>query len=127
MPTWEKILLVGLAGGGGALGRWGASVLIGSVIPPGFPWATLLVNLAGCLFFGLVYGAMETHEAMPEAVRLYVLIGFLGAFTTFSTFAFDAARLVELRHFTALAGTMLAHTVGGLTLMFAGLWLGRAL
>lgn len=85
----QQILLVGLAGALGAVARYLLSSVVTGLFGASFPWGTFLVNVLGCLLFGLVIGLAERFELIGDVVRLTLLTGFMGAFTTFSTFIFD--------------------------------------
>jgi CrcB protein len=119
--TW---FAVALAGSLGVLARLGA---VRCLEPwcTSFPWAILAVNVAGCLSFGVAWGAGSGR--WPEAVQAAVLAGFFGAFTTFSSFAFDCVRLLEQgRVLAAVANVVGQNVLGGLA-MVGGIAAGRAL
>ncbi len=120
--TW---LLLALAGAVGTLCRVGIGKLIGPPAEGAFPYATLVVNLSGCLFFGLVWALAEERGVLSAETRLILLAGFAGAFTTFSTLAFDFVQLA--RHDAVGAGVvyLLASNAGGMGLVFAGMRVGR--
>ncbi|HEX6938900.1 MAG TPA: fluoride efflux transporter CrcB [Longimicrobiales bacterium] len=88
------MLLVAVAVGGalGALARLGLAGWVQGWAGPSFPWGTLAVNAAGSLLLGLALRLLEGIAAPPEA-RAFVTVGFLGAFTTFSTFSYEAVAL----------------------------------
>ncbi len=83
------ILLVGLAGALGAVARYLLSSVMSGLLGASFPWGIFLVNVLGCLLFGIVVGLVEHFKLISDAVHLTLLTGFMGAFTTFSTFIFD--------------------------------------
>ena len=90
------VLLVGIGGGIGAMSRYGFSLLVGRVWPLGFPLATLLTNIIGSLAMGLLVGWLA--KAMPSWAaegRLFLAVGVLGGFTTFSSFSLDTIALIE--------------------------------
>jgi len=123
----SKILLIALAGGLGTVARYGVTGLFQTRAGTGFPWGTFAVNAAGCLIFGFVLAAAETRLTMSPETRAAVLVGFLGAFTTFSTF------ISETRHLAVDAGLVLAganllgQTLLGFTCLVGGVALGRLL
>ena len=87
-------LLVFIGGGLGAVARHGVNRAGLAMLGPGFPWWTLAVNVGGSLAIGLLvglFGALETGHQM----RLFLITGFLGGFTTFSAFSLDALTLWE--------------------------------
>lgn len=90
-----------------------------------FPLHTLVVNVAGCLLFGIAWGYGSGR--WPAIVTVTVLVGFFGAFTTFSSFAHDCVVLGQARRFVALAVDVLAQNVIGLVAMWAGMALGLRL
>lgn len=119
------LVALGLAGALGAVCRYLASWACSSWFGIASPWAILLVNLAGCLLFGLAWGALQ-HRA-PPLVTVAVFSGFLGAFTTFSTFAGDTVMMLERGQWLQAAGNVAAHNLLGIAALAAGLALGRAL
>lgn len=116
-----SFLLVGAGGALGAISRHGLSVLVGRLWPMSFPLATLLVNLLGSLAMGVFIGLLARllpvwqHEA-----RLFVAVGVLGGFTTFSSFSLDAIVLIE-RGELLQAG---AYVLLSVVLCLIGLYLG---
>ncbi|MCB1035185.1 MAG: fluoride efflux transporter CrcB [Acidobacteria bacterium] len=126
---WLRTLSIALGGALGALARFALSGWINSFSymdsgRPGavFPWGTLAVNLAGCLGIGLLAGIFHRRVVAPE-LRALLLIGFLGGFTTFSTFALESLELVR----GGSTGLALANALGSPLLGLAGVWLGDAL
>ncbi len=120
-----RITLLLVAGGTGAVSRYLLSAWLNQVAWCGKPWGILLCNLLGCFLFGIL-SVILTQSFSPE-VKLILLTGFLGAFTTFSTFAFDIVDLLrELRYMTALASLFL-HNFLGILLTACGLWVGNRL
>ncbi len=85
VPVW---LWVALGGGTGAVARWGVGRLIGSGSAMGFPWSTFTVNFVGSFLIGLLM-AGASRGAVAEPARYFLGTGFLGGFTTFSTFSAD--------------------------------------
>jgi CrcB protein len=89
-----QALYLFIAGGLGALSRWGLSGLA-QRIGDSFPWGTLTVNLVGSLALGFIMQIGLSTDLIPRELRIAVTVGFLGAFTTFSTFSFETARYLE--------------------------------
>ncbi|MCB2155156.1 fluoride efflux transporter CrcB [bacterium] len=89
-------LLVALGGSAGAVARFATSAWIGNLSESRFPWGTFAVNIAGCFFLGFV-GTMvaERLTDTPTIWRYAVAVGFLGSFTTFSTFKFETQGLLD--------------------------------
>jgi CrcB protein len=118
-------LLAALGGALGALTRWGVAEALPSS-PGGWPWATLAVNLAGCLLVGLLLATLLARSPAPAWARPFLAVGVLGGFTTYSTFAVDAVLLADGGAVVLAAGYVLASVVGGLLAVVAGLAAGRA-
>lgn len=87
-------LWVALAGALGSLARFAISVWLPRGYG-GFPWATMTVNLVGCFLFGLVWALAEEKRVFSPEQRLWLTAGFLGGFTTFSSFGFETVELVR--------------------------------
>lgn len=119
-----KWLWLAVFGAIGTIARAELSALIQRALP-GFPWGTVAVNLAGSFLFGLVWAAAAGHARATD-VRLFALTGFMGAFTTFSTFVFDTEQLAEASRWGAAATNLLVQNAVGMVCMVAGLALGRA-
>ena len=120
--TLSPTLIVAAAGALGAVARWGTSKAAQALLGPKWPVGTLVVNVVGCFVFGLVV-ALLRHDPRPESnARLLWLTGFCGAYTTFSTFAFDVIELEATRGLSYAAANVGLH----LTLGLGGLLLGLA-
>lgn len=116
-----SFVLVGIGGALGAMARYGTGVMIGRLWPMGFPLATLLVNGIGAIAMGLFVGLMARFlPPWQEDARLFVAVGMLGGFTTFSSFSLDTIVLIE-RGEWLLAGTYVLLSV---VLCLIGLYLG---
>lgn len=116
----HQLLWVALGGGIGAAARFMVSSWIYSHTSTSFPWGTYVVNFVGSLAFGVLFVAIFANQPQREILRLLVLVGFLGAFTTFSTFSFETVRLME----SGLWGLALANIVASVVSCVMGAWLG---
>jgi len=85
-----------------------------------FPFGTVSVNLLGCLLIGLLGGFFETREALPPALRAFLMIGLLGSFTTFSTFEYETLHLLRDSEFIYAALNLTIQLIAGLVLVFIG-------
>ena len=84
------------AGGGlGALLRYGIISNISKILPSTFPYGTLTVNILGALLIGIIYSLLSQKISISENLKLFITVGFLGGFTTFSTFNLDFFQLIE--------------------------------
>lgn len=122
----QAALLVGLGGALGAIARYGAGVLFTRAGITGFPWATMTVNITGSFAMGLLIGwlAHATPANQPE-LRLFVAVGVLGGFTTFSAFSLDVVTLIERHDYGPAAAYVLASVTVSILALFAGLLLAR--
>jgi len=114
------LFLVGLGGFVGAVARHGASGFVRHHWGDGFPMGTLLVNVLGCLLIGAGLGLAREHPALPEGLRLFLVVGLLGSFTTFSTLGHET---VELLLASELRSAVIS-ILGNLTLGLAAVWVG---
>ena len=124
IAAMPNLLLVMLGGALGAGARHLAGVAQLRWFGPGFPWATLFVNLAGSLLMGLLAGWM-VQKGGSEPMRLFLAVGVLGGFTTFSAFSLDIGLMLQRGELAPVMAYVLASLVGGVLLLFAGLWLMR--
>ncbi|MGY5884996.1 fluoride efflux transporter CrcB [Modestobacter lacusdianchii] len=115
-----------LGGAVGALGRWGVAEALPSPAG-GWPWATLLVNLTGCLLLGLLLAVLAARRPDSPWLRPLLGTGVLGGYTTFSTFAVETVRLAEAGAWATAAGYVLASVLGGVLAAAGGVALGRRL
>jgi fluoride exporter len=112
-------LLAALGGAVGALARWG----VAEALPRpdgGWPWATLLANLTGCLLMGVLLGALATRDPEPAWVRPFLAVGVLGGYTTYSAFAVEVVDLADAGAVAGALGYVLASVVGGVLAVAAG-------
>jgi CrcB protein len=122
-----KLLWLGLAGGLGALARYGLSTLVQRTSGATFPWGTLAVNVLGAFVFGLIWSLVETRLVLSVETRVILLSGFLGGFTTFSSFMFESVALMTDGQWGLAALNLGGQVLAGLVAVFLGLALGRAL
>lgn len=121
-------VIVGVALGGalGASGRWLLDRFIERHTESVFPWSTFAINVTGCLAIGLVIETLVDRHHLPAWIRVGLVVGVLGGYTTFSTFAQETFSLVE----SSDVGVALAYTAGsvvtGVLAVYAGTLLGRS-
>jgi len=121
-----KLLLIACGGGAGALLRYVASGWGQRLTDGTFPVGTLLVNVSGCLLIGFVGTYFSGPLLVREEVRLAVLVGFLGGFTTFSTFGWETFALLADREWWGAACNVLLSNALGLLALWAGIRLAVA-
>ena len=112
------------AGIGGAL-RHGVNVGAARLFGYGFPFGTLIVNVAGSFLIGLFAGYFAFKPWIGQHMRLFLTTGFLGGFTTFSAFSLDAALLIERNSFGLAAGYVVGSVAASLSALFFGLAMFR--
>jgi CrcB protein len=114
-------LLIACGGALGAMGRFGVSTILGRLLPSGFPYAILLVNIVGSVAMGLLVGSLvRWSPSWAEEARLFAAVGVLGGFTTFSSFSLDTLTLIERGALLQAALYVLA----SVAVSVAGLYLG---
>ena len=118
-----EILWIAIAGVAGTLSRYGMTGLTHRVLGDRFPYGTLLVNVIGSIVIGFVMHFGITTAALPKTARVAITIGFLGAFTTFSTFSYETVRILEDR----LWGMATLNIAANVILSIFGCWLGITL
>ena len=120
-----NLVLIAVAGGLGALARYGLTNLVHRGFGMSVPWGTAVVNVLGCLVFGLLWGLSENRMGFNPEHRLIVLVGFVGSFTTFSTFIFEVGMQVRDSQWFAVLGNMVGQNVIGVLALVVGLSLAK--
>ncbi len=118
-------LIVFLGGGIGAASRHGINLLAARMLGTGFPYGTILINVAGSLAMGLIAEFFALKGGLPQHWRLFLTTGILGGFTTFSAFSLEAALLYERGELIGAAVYVVASVVLAILALFAGLAIVR--
>ena len=121
-----KILLVAGGGACGALARYLIFSTPPHLIPLSFPWRTLIVNIVGSFVIGLMWFLVD-QSVIPDAWSPFIFTGFLGAFTTFSTYSLDIMLLLQRGQTVQAAAHILASTLFGVAAVLGGFLLARTL
>ena len=123
-----NLLLVAVGGAAGAVARYALGVQTMRALGPGWPYGTLIANVAGGLLMGLLAGVLaQRGGADQERWRLLLGVGVLGGFTTFSAYSLEIALMVERREFASAAAYSLGSVVLSIGALFVGLMLTRRL
>jgi CrcB protein len=120
-----KIILLFCAGGLGSLSRYLLSGVFQRAINISFPTGTYLVNIIGCFMFGLIWAYAQDRLSLSPEFRVIILTGFMGAFTTFSTFIFESAALLDSAQWPYFLLNVVGQIITGVILLKFGLTLGR--
>lgn len=121
----RKILLIAVAGALGTLSRYGLAGLTHRILGSSFPWGTLIVNLTGCFFAGVLWTLFENRWPVPGETRVIFLMGFMGAFTTFSAFILETGQLMRSAEWLLAAANLFVQFGMGILALFTGMMIGR--
>ncbi|MFH2047857.1 MAG: fluoride efflux transporter CrcB [bacterium] len=121
----QKLLYLALAGALGTLARYGLAVFFNKFNGTSFPYGTLVVNILGCFLAGLLWTLFEHRWPVTPETRLLVLVGFMGAFTTFSAFILESGELVRSAQWISAAANITLQNGLGFGALFIGVSLGR--
>ncbi|MBW2219164.1 MAG: fluoride efflux transporter CrcB [Deltaproteobacteria bacterium] len=112
-----------VGGGMGAVCRYSISLLAVKYLGTRFPWGTLFANLVGCFLIGIIFALIDRTRFLSPLMRLFFMTGFLGALTTFSTYALETVQAVRTgSNFTAVINFTL-NNIGCIVLVLAGMWI----
>lgn len=114
-----NLLWVAAGGAVGAVLRYLVSLQMVSLSGDKFPWATLTVNLTGCLIIGMAW-SLTLHKTASEGVLLFLMVGLIGSFTTFSTYGLEGIQLIQSGKMMEGIGYVLLSNVVGLLLVVIG-------
>lgn len=120
-----KLLLLAAAGAVGTLARYGLALGLTRLLGDRFPWGTLAVNLVGCTLFGVVLALLRDRARIGPETAGVLLVGFMGAFTTFSSFVADTHALWATERPLLAVANVALQNVAGLICLLVGQSLGR--
>ena len=123
----NNFLLIALGGGLGASARYGLSQLSARILGGVFPWGTLAANVLGGLAMGVLFGYMMARTGASPALRLFLGVGVLGGFTTFSSFSLETFLMIERQDYGAAASYILASVILSIFALFLGVLIARKL
>jgi CrcB protein len=122
----HQLVAIAIGGSMGALARFGLSTAVQQGASEVFPWGTLVVNLIGCFLVGIL---VETFDVLviPTEWRTFLTIGFLAAFTTFSTYTLETLNLLREGEIGLALFNIVASNLGGLVCVVIGIYVSRLL
>jgi fluoride exporter len=120
-----KILLVAIFGAAGTLARYGLQTLLQARAGLTFPYGTLFVNLSGCFLLGLIGQLMLSRVAISPEWRVAIAVGFFGGYTTFSSFGWETAKMMEAGEWARASAYVGTSVAAGLLLTVAGIRLAN--
>jgi fluoride exporter len=121
------LFLIGLGGFAGSISRYLVDGFVVDRTAGGFPWGTLAVNVTGSFILGLLFAMTTERAILPAEIRGPLMIGFIGAYTTFSTYMLESWRLIEGGEWAPAIANLGGSIVLGLVAVVVGLTLGRAI
>lgn len=127
MPMIWPFIWIGLGGALGAISRYLVATAVFKWMDKPFPYGTLSVNLIGSFAIGIAYVLLIEHQWGGDHHKQWAMIGFLGAFTTFSTFSLESIALIQQARWIAAAGYIGLSLAGCLLATLAGMWIAKSL
>lgn len=124
MIAWYKLMIVMAGGSIGAASRFGVGLLAARLWGTHFPWGTLIVNLVGCFLIGLIFALADRERFLTPDMRLFLITGYLGALTTFSSFSLETVNAGREGLILLPLSNILINNIGCMILTYTGLWLG---
>lgn len=121
------VLLIGVGGFAGAIARYLVDSRLSTWSGGALPWGTFVVNISGSFAVGLLFALMIERAALPAEVRGPLMIGFIGAYTTFSTLALESWRMIEDGAWLYAGANLIGSIVVGVIAVIGGIALGRAI
>lgn len=121
----KQIFIVGLGGGCGSILRYLTSVITAKYYTQIFPLSTLIVNILGCFFIGVLIGLSDRSEIISPELKLLLITGFCGGYTTFSTFSSESLFLFSNGFYYTLAGYVLSSIILGFLSVVLGTYIAK--
>lgn len=121
----KNFLVVGLGGGAGSMLRYAVQKIFNVHNAGVFPTGTLLVNIAGCFLIGILWGLVSRSLTWNEEIKLLLMTGFCGGFTTFSAFTLEGIGLLKENKTALFVIYLTASVIGGLLATFIGIRIAK--
>lgn len=122
-----QILTVALGGAMGAVSRFLVGNVVSKALGSAWPYGTFIINIVGCFCMGILMTVIAERQLLPAAWRLFLCVGFLGGFTTFSSFGYEAISLINQGKLLEALGYVGGSVLLGLVAAAIGVCIGRAL
>ena len=122
----KQLLWIALGGSAGSVLRFLGQKYVGQWLGDHFPFGTLFINITGCLLIGIFYDISSRHNTFTPELRLLLMTGFCGGFTTFSAFSLESLSLLQQDRLGAVLAYTLISVVSGLLAVWVGYWISRA-
>jgi CrcB protein len=119
------VILIGIGGMIGSMLRYAVASSIFKIIPATFPYGTFIVNISGCVLIGFISGLSLRYSWLKPELRIFLITGICGGYTTFSSFAFENFQLLQDRDYMTFALYSFFSFAGSLAAVLAGLYLTR--
>jgi len=123
----KTILYIALGGGLGSVLRYLTAVVMNKYVQSSFPYTTFVTNVVGCLLVGLFFGYLEKHNALSQDLKFFLITGFCGGYTTFSTFSHENMQLMQTNQMVTVFLYISLSVFVGLMATWFGLTLAKAL
>ena len=121
----KNLILIALGGGIGSILRYLANVSVGKIWPFKLYYATLLVNIIGCLLIGFLIGYLQKNNSDNESLKLLLITGFCGGFTTFSTFGLEYFNLLQSQNYITSLIYIASSIIIGIAFVGVGIYLSK--
>lgn len=122
---FKRLMLLAAAGGAGTVLRYALSTITNKALGTSYPYGTTLVNLLGCFAMGVILAFFESRAHLSGEMKTIILVGFVGAFTTFSTYIFETQAFMKNADWHYAALNFLLQNLLGIAVLIAGLKLGE--
>ena len=123
----SRYVMIAIGGAAGAIARYQVAAMIQARLPLGFPWGTFIVNVTGCFVMGVTMVLLTNRLVSNPSWRYLIPIGFIGAYTTFSTFEFETFSAVAEGSWLIGFANVIGSVVAGYAALWGGVLIGRAL
>ncbi len=121
----KNVILLAVSGSLGTLCRYGLNKLASNCFAGSFVTGTFIVNLVGSFAFGVIWALANSKNVLDKDISMFILVGFMGAFTTFSTFIFETGKYIKESNYLFAFGNIAVQIIVGLAFMYGGITLAK--